>query len=248
MWIENLCKFLGDADAVVTDLETRLLKLLPQSISLSHILNGYLGCFQLLRITNGMNIYVIAWFICGYISFGVGFLVYRICIYSTLVHNAKQFFKVLYLFIFPSSVCESTHCSISLSTLNIISPLKLIVLWVYHVSHSVFFFLEFYFTFIYLFIYLFISGCVGSLLLRAGFLQLRRAGATLCCGVRASHCGGFSCCRAWALGTRASVVVAHGLQSTGSVVVVHGLSCFTACGIFPDPGLNPCPLRWQADS
>ena len=45
-----------------------------------------------------------------------------------------------------------------------------------------------------------------------------------------------------------SVVVAHGLQSAGSVVVVHGLSCFTACGIFPDQGSNPCPLHWQADS
>ena len=64
----------------------------------------------------------------------------------------------------------------------------------------------------------------------------------------ASHCGGFSCCRARALGTWASVVVAHGLQSTGSVVVVHGLSCSAACGIFPDQGSNPCPLHWQADS
>ena len=43
-----------------------------------------------------------------------------------------------------------------------------------------------------LFIYLFIFGCVGSSLLWAGFLQLRRAGATLSCGVCASHCGGFS--------------------------------------------------------
>ena len=49
-------------------------------------------------------------------------------------------------------------------------------------------------------------------------------------------------------GTRASVVVARGFQSTGSVVVAHGLSCSMACGIFPDQGLNPCPLHWQADS
>ena len=39
---------------------------------------------------------------------------------------------------------------------------------------------------------------MGSSLLRAGFLQLRRAGATLCCDARASHCGGFSCCGALA--------------------------------------------------
>ena len=45
-----------------------------------------------------------------------------------------------------------------------------------------------------------------------------------------------------------SVVVARGLQSAGLVVVVHGLSCSTACGIFLDQGLNPCPLHYQADS
>ena len=48
--------------------------------------------------------------------------------------------------------------------------------------------------------------CFGSLLLHAGFLQLRRVGATHRCGARAFHCSGFSCCRAQALGTRASVV------------------------------------------
>ena len=42
--------------------------------------------------------------------------------------------------------------------------------------------------------------------------------------------------------------LARGLQSTGSVVVAHGPSCSAACGIVPDQGWNPCPLRWQADS
>ena len=65
-------------------------------------------------------------------------------------------------------------------------------------------------------IYLFIFGCFGSLLLRMGFLQLQRAGATLCCGARASHCGGFSCCGAQALGAWASVVVACRLSSCGT--------------------------------
>ena len=50
------------------------------------------------------------------------------------------------------------------------------------------------------FIYLFIFSCVGSSLLCSGFLYLRRAGATLHCGAQASHCGGFSCCGARALG------------------------------------------------
>ena len=59
-----------------------------------------------------------------------------------------------------------------------------------------------------------------------GFLSLQRAGATLRCGAQASHCGGFSCCGARALGTQASVVVAH------------GLSCSAAC-LVPRPGTEP---------
>ena len=47
------------------------------------------------------------------------------------------------------------------------------------------------------------------------------------CGARASHCGGFSCCGAQALGTRASVVVAHGLSSCGSRALERRLS---SCG------------------
>ena len=44
---------------------------------------------------------------------------------------------------------------------------------------------------------------------------------------RASHCGGFSCCGAWALGMWASVVVAHGLSSCGSQALELRLS---SCG------------------
>ena len=62
----------------------------------------------------------------------------------------------------------------------------------------------------------FFFGYVGSLLLCSGFLQLQRVGATLCCGAWASHCSGFSCRGAQALGTRASAVVARGLSSCGS--------------------------------
>ena len=35
---------------------------------------------------------------------------------------------------------------------------------------------------------------------------------------------------------------------TDLIVVVHGLNSSTARRIFPDEGLNPCPLHWQADS
>ena len=92
----------------------------------------------------------------------------------------------------------------------------------------------------------FIFGCFGSSLLRAGFLQLGRAGATLRCGVRASHCSGFSCCGAQALGAWASLVVARGLSNCGSQVLECRLS---SCGAqaqlhhgmwdLPGPGLEP---------
>ena len=32
------------------------------------------------------------------------------------------------------------------------------------------------------------------------------------------------------------------LVVVASLFVTHGLRCPTACGIFPDQGLNPCPL------
>ena len=81
-----------------------------------------------------------------------------------------------------------------------------------------------------------------------GLALVAASGATLCYGWRPSRCGGFSCCRAQAPGTRASVVVARRLRSGGSEVVAHGLSCSMACGIFPDQGSNLCPLHGQADS
>ena len=70
------------------------------------------------------------------------------------------------------------------------------------------------------------------------------AAAGLCCGTQtfsscgalASHCHGFSGCRAQALGSWASVDVAH------------GPACSMACRVFPDQGSNPYPLCWQMDS
>ena len=47
---------------------------------------------------------------------------------------------------------------------------------------------------------LFIFDCTGSSLLHMGFLQLWRAGATLCCNVQISCWTGFSCCRVRVLG------------------------------------------------
>ena len=70
-----------------------------------------------------------------------------------------------------------------------------------------------------------------------------------CCGAQTSHCSGFSCCRARALGAGASVVVARGLSSCGSRALEHRLS---SCGAWasllrgmwdpPGPGLKPMSL------
>ena len=104
-------------------------------------------------------------------------------------------------------------------------------------------------------IYLFIFGCVGSSLLHAGFLQLQRAGATLRCGAPASHCGGFSCCGARALGVWASVVVVRGLSSCGARALECRLSsCGTWAQLFchmwdlPGPGLEPVSPALVGDS
>ena len=58
--------------------------------------------------------------------------------------------------------------------------------------------LFFFFFFFNKFIYLFIFGCVGCSFLCEGFLQFRRAGATLHRGAWASHCHGLSHCGAQA--------------------------------------------------
>ena len=60
-------------------------------------------------------------------------------------------------------------------------------------------------------------------------------------GHSSSRCVGLSL--SWPLLLRST-----GSRRAGSVVVAHGPSCSTACGIFPDQGLNPCTLHWQADS
>ena len=69
-------------------------------------------------------------------------------------------------------------------------------------------------------------------------------GATLCCSALASHCSGFSCCGAWAVGTEASVAVARGLSSCVSRALEHRLSscgawAYLLRGRWDIPGLGP---------
>lgn len=49
-------------------------------------------------------------------------------------------------------------------------------------------------------------------------LPLVAASELSSCGTRASHCGGFPCCRTWALGCMSFSCVAHGLSSCGTQV------------------------------
>ena len=65
-------------------------------------------------------------------------------------------------------------------------------------------------------IYLFIFGCVGSLFLCEGFLQLRQAGAALHRGARASHHRGLS-----RFGAQAPDAQAQQLRLTGLVAPRH---------------------------
>ena len=98
-------------------------------------------------------------------------------------------------------------------------------------------------------LYLFILGCTESWVLCRLLSSCSEWGLLSSCSVWASHSGGFSCCRAQALGLLGSrSCSSRTLESTGSIVVAHGLSCSTACGIFLAQGSNMCVLHWQVDS
>ena len=87
-------------------------------------------------------------------------------------------------------------------------------------------------------------GCSRSSFLQVGFPLVAWAGATLRCGARASHCGGFSCCGAQALGARASVVAPHRLSSCGSWALE--LKSFSSSSWSLERGLSICGT--QAES
>ena len=85
------------------------------------------------------------------------------------------------------------------------------------------------FTYLYKkYFYLFIYFCCSGSSFCAGFLQLRRAGAALHCGVWASQCGGFSCCEAGAL--------EHGLSSCATEA-----QSLPGMWDLPGPGIEPVP-------
>ena len=91
---------------------------------------------------------------------------------------------------------------------------------------------HFFFNFIYLFIYLWLCWIFVSV---RGLSLVAASG-----GHSSSRCAGLLLSR--------PLAAEHRLRFAGSVIVAHGPSRSVACGIFPDQGLNPCPLHWQADS
>ena len=111
-----------------------------------------------------------------------------------------------------------------------------------------------------LFFFFFFFAALGLCCRLWAFLLLWWAGATLPCGVWVSHCGGFSCCGAWAPGTWASVVVAHGLSSCGvQAQLLRGMWDLPGPGLKPvspalaggflttvPPGKPPCPWFWSS--
>ena len=87
-------------------------------------------------------------------------------------------------------------------------------------------------------------GCAGSLLLCRLSLVVPSRGYFLA----VSHCSGFSCCGAQALGYIGFNGCGTWAQQA-SALVAHGLSCPEACRVLLDQGLfDPCLLHWQADS
>ena len=77
-----------------------------------------------------------------------------------------------------------------------------------------------------MFIYLFLAA-LGLCWCTWAFSSCSEWGATPHCGAWASHCSGFSCCGARALGMRASVVVAHRLSSCSARVPLLQSWCWS---------------------
>ena len=86
----------------------------------------------------------------------------------------------------------------------------------------------FFFFNIYLFIYLWLCWVFVSV---RGLSAVAASG-----GHSSSRCAGLSL-------SRPRPLRSTGSRRAGSVAVAHGPSCSAACGIFPDQGLNPCPLH-----
>ena len=159
--------------------------------------------------------------------------------YVLLMNLYFYYYKIsLSLVVFFALLCLKFIQLLCIRQCSYNVPIFLVSNFIFDVAF--FLFLLFYF------IYLLFLAALGLCCCMPAFLWLQRVGATLHCGSRASHCGGFSCCRVWALGARASVVVACGLSSCGSWALERRLSsCGTGAQLLrtmrdlPGPGIKP---------
>ena len=69
----------------------------------------------------------------------------------------------------------------------------------------------------------------GSSLPHGLFSSCQKWGLLVSCGTKASHCGGFSCCRAEALGCLGFSSVARGLSISSSWALEHRLNSCGPC-------------------
>ena len=107
-------------------------------------------------------------------------------------------------------------------------------------------------TIIYHISFFFFFGCTGLHCCMWAFSSCGQWGLLYVAVCGASHYGGFSCCKGWALGMQASVVAACRPQSTrASVVVACGLSSCGARAQLPHsmwvlhgPGIEPMSPTW----
>ena len=85
-------------------------------------------------------------------------------------------------------------------------------------------------------VFIYVLAVLGLHCCLRAFSHCGKQGLLPSCSAQASHCGRFSCCGEWALGTQASVAA------------LHRLRCSEAYEILPDQEWNRCLLHWQADS
>ena len=124
------------------------------------------------------------------------------------------------------NILRGTKCKYLCKHHHNLSNLKLPMMW------GFFFFKKALFILIYLFIYFWLCWVFVSV---RGLSLVVASG-----GHSSSRCMGLSLSQPLLLWSTVS-------RRAGSVVVAHRPSCSAACGIFPDQGLNLCPLHWQAD-
>ena len=82
-------------------------------------------------------------------------------------------------------------------------------------------------------------GCIGVFVASRGFLWLPQAGTTLCCGVWASHCGGFFCWQS--LSSRRAGFSRCGSRAVERRLSIGGARAQLLHGMWdlPGPGLKP---------